>query len=129
MDYAAEYTVVIRKLVSLTSNLELKSNHSDVQAVKAMVIDMAHTMSRLVSTVETLVQEVSHLKSKVRTVYEKQDVVIALTTTFDVNGEDNIVTQERASSSHTRQVSTTVPACVISCYRATGTKHTKTCRQ
>jgi hypothetical protein len=116
-DYAAGYVVVIQKLAHITAKLDLKSNDSDVQDVKAMVIDMAHVVSRLVDTTQTLIAEITHLKSKIQTIYEKQDAVVASITNFDANGS-NIVTQEGPSSSHTRQVSTTVPACVIrSCWQ------------
>jgi hypothetical protein len=116
-DYTTGYTVVMQRLMTVTKMLDSKSNDSDLQTVKAMMIDMAHGLNRLINTTQTLVDEVSNLKSKIQTIYEKQDAVVASTTNFNTSG-DNIVTQQMASSSHTRQVSTTVPACIIrSCWQ------------
>ncbi len=67
-DYTAGYIVVMQKLMTVTRMLDLKSNDSDLQTVKARVIDMAHGLSRLIDTTQTLVDEVSHLKSKIQTI-------------------------------------------------------------
>jgi len=111
-DHKSGHAVVIQNLVSVLSNLDMKSNDGNVQDLKAMVIDMAHTISSLVNTTETLVQEVCHLKSKVQTIYDSQNAVVASITNYSISN-GNIVASESSSSTHTRQVSTTVPACII----------------
>ncbi len=45
--------------------------------MKALIIDLAHMVSTLVDTTQTLIAEVTHLKSNIKTIYEKKDAVVA----------------------------------------------------
>lgn len=114
-DYAAGYTVIISKMMGIVTTLDRSTG--DIQDIKNMLIDTAHSVSNLVQTVEVLSKEVSHLKSKLQEVYEKQDTVIASTSNFDTEAGGTDVELQNASGIHTRQVSSTVPACIIrSCW-------------
>lgn len=110
-DYAVGYTVIISKLLNIINTLN--KNTSDIQDVKNMVIDTAHTLSNMVQTIDTLVKEVAHLKLKVQSVHGKQDTVIALTTNFHTGKSSDSGLLQTGSGIYTRQVGSIVPACII----------------
>lgn len=109
-DYATGYVVIIRKLMELES--KVTNTSSTLLDVKNMIIDLSHNLSTLNDTIRALKDENMQLATKIQVISEKQDTVIATTSTYNENVSD-IIDFESPSSSHTRQVSSTVPACII----------------
>ena len=109
-DYAIGYVVIIQKLMHLDA--KISTNYSVMLDVKNMIIDLGHTVSKLNDTVATLRDENIQLKVKIQEISEKQDTVVTATSVYGKDVDD-IVESQSSSSTHTRQVSSTVPACVI----------------
>lgn len=68
-DYAAGYVVIIDRLMKLGRKVD--NSYSVMMDVKTMIIDLAHSVSRLNDTVATLQSENTHLKFKLQEVSEK----------------------------------------------------------
>ena len=109
-DYAAGYAVIIKKLMDL--GVVTSASSSAILETKNMVIDLAHNISTLNETVAALKEENVRLVAKMQAVSDKQDTVVTATSTYD-RSIDDILETESKSSTHTRQVSSTVPACII----------------
>ena len=63
-DYGTGHAMIIKKLSEL--NKKVDGNHSVMVDVKNMIIDLAHTVSKLNDTVATLQGENAHLKFKIQ---------------------------------------------------------------
>ena len=109
-DYAAGYIVIIQKLMELEKKNSQDSAH--LNDIKNMLTDICHSVSRLTTTVNLLNNENIMLKDKLQEVYEMQNSVLTVTTNATTSLSD-IIEAESPSSTHTQQISSTVPACVI----------------
>ena len=79
-DCSAGCTVTIRKLSQLDK--KVTTNSSDVLDIKNMIIDLAHNVGKLSSTVEMLTTENVHLRDKVHQLSQQQDTLIATMSTY-----------------------------------------------
>jgi len=109
-DYGAGYVVIIQHLMELEK--KHKKDSAQLSDIKNMLVDVCHSVSNLTRLVGVLVDENILLKDKLQQVYETQNSVLTTTRNATTNISD-IVETESPSSTHTTQVSSTVPACVI----------------
>jgi len=107
-DYGAGYVVIIQHLMELEK--KHKKDSAQLSDIKNMLVDVCHSVSNLTRLVGVLVDENILLKDKLQQVYETQNSVLTTTRNATTNISD-IVETESPSSTHTTQVSSTVPAC------------------
>ena len=69
-DYAAGYTVIIQRLLDL--NTKATNSYAVMQDVKNMVIDLAHSVSKLNDTVAVLKDENVLLRTNIQEISRKQ---------------------------------------------------------
>jgi hypothetical protein len=130
-DYATGYVYIIQKLSKLQDDIgalslsnQMPSLVTQIGDVKGMVTDMAHQVSSIRGLITNLQQELAFMKEKMQQISDNVqgvkaagEVGLHLYGTSVTSDEDTSERSGHKSSVHTKQVSSTVPACVIrSCW-------------